>query len=216
MLIIGLTGSIGMGKSTVSQRFAEHGVKIFDADKAVHDLYEGPAAAAVETAFPGVVVDGHVDRQKLSKALRLGEAGEHKDNFAKLEAIIHPKVRELETGFLQACYDDNEKLAILEIPLFFETEMDNLVDMSIVVIAPAAIRNQRVLSSRPHLIEETLQAIVEKQMPDEEKCKRADYIIHTDGSFEETFKQVDAVYLELVKKAEDRPNSQTLKLWDID
>jgi dephospho-CoA kinase len=131
MIIIGLTGSIGMGKSTTADMFRNRGIPVHDADAAVHALYEGPAVAAIAAAFPGTTRDGRVDRQKLGDAV-IGNA----KAFARLEAIIHPMVRDVETEFLKSARAQGQDVAILEIPLLFETGADKRCDATIVVTAP--------------------------------------------------------------------------------
>lgn len=191
MIILGLTGSIGMGKSTAANMFADAGVPIYSADEAVHRLYSGQASSLIEAAFPGTVADGTVDRKKLSAAV-LGKPEELK----KLEAIIHPLVHKEETAFLEKARADGADIALLDIPLLFETGGQSRVDKVAVVSAPAEIQRERVLS-RSGMSEEKFEAILARQMPDAEKRARADFIIDSSGSFEQTRQQIEAIIAEL-------------------
>ncbi|GAB4229054.1 MAG: dephospho-CoA kinase [Methyloligellaceae bacterium] len=187
MLILGLTGSIGMGKSTVADHLRERGVPVLDADAVVHDLYRGAAAARIGEAFPGTVREGTVDREALSRAL-VG----HPERLAELEAIVHPLVREAERDFLLRAERAGAPIAVLEIPLLFETGGDALVDATLVVSAPPAVQRERVLA-RPGMSEAKFTRLVANQMPDEEKRARADFVVDTSRAKEETFAQVDAI-----------------------
>lgn len=186
MLTVGLTGSIGMGKSTVAKMFAEEGVPLFDADAAVHALYAkgGAAVEPVRAAFPEAVVDGAVDRAVLSR-LVLGKPEEIKT----LERIVHPLVGQARQRFLEAAKASGALLAILEIQMLLEGSGWKDVDVVVVVSAPADMQRQRVLS-RPGMTEEKFAAILSNQMPDSEKRKRADYIIDTGVSLQQTRAQV--------------------------
>jgi dephospho-CoA kinase len=187
MLVIGLTGSIGMGKSTVAERFRAHGIGVCDADAEVHRLYEGAAAGLIEAAFPGTTVDGKVDRDKLSAALRRNPAG-----FKKLEAIVHPLVEAAEREFLHREYRRGGRMAVLEIPLLFETGGEARVDVTIVVAAPASVQRQRVLE-RSGMTAEKLEAILARQLPDADKRRRADFVVDTGLPLEQSLAQVDAI-----------------------
>lgn len=198
MIILGLTGSIGMGKTTASTMFAEAGVPVYSADDAVHALYAGRAAPLIEAAFPGTVQDGTVDRAKLSAAV-LGKPEELK----KLESIIHPLVHEEEAAFLARARADGADIALIDIPLLFETGGNNRVDKVAVVSAPADIQRERVLA-RPGMTEEKFAAILARQMPDAEKRARADFIIDSSGDFEETRAQITAIIAELRGKPVDQ------------
>lgn len=187
MLIVGLTGSIGMGKSTAAARFRVRGVAVLDADAVVHDLYRGPAAALIEAAFPGASVDGVVDRPKLAAMLAVDPAG-----FRRLEAIVHPLVRTAERDFLMREVARGAALAVLEIPLLFETGGDKLVDVSVVVSASAEEQRLRVLE-RPGMTATRLDQIVARQLPDAEKRSRADFVVDTNGTIADTEAQVDAI-----------------------
>src|SRR5690606_37310104 len=189
MIIVGLTGSIGMGKSTVAAMFAEQGAPGFDSDAAVHALYApgGAAVAPVEGAFPGVVKDGAIDRVALSKQV-VGNAAAIK----RLEEIVHPLVRQAQMQFLQNQRDAGTAVVILDIPLLFEGGGAQLVDKTVVVSAPPDVQRARVLA-RPGMTEEKFEAILARQMPDSEKRARADFVIDTSGSFDDTRAQVRAV-----------------------
>ena len=170
MFILGLTGSLGMGKSVTARFFAEQGVPVHDADAVVHRLYEGGAAAAIEAAFPGTTAGGKVDRDKLAARV-LGDGAALK----RLEAIVHPLVQEAERRLLAEAESRGEKVAVLDIPLLFETGGEKRVDAVVVVSAPPEVQRARVLE-RPGMTVEKLEAILAKQMPDDEKRRRADFI----------------------------------------
>jgi dephospho-CoA kinase len=187
MLVLGLTGSVGMGKSTVAAMFAEKGVATFDADATVHAHYRGAAAPLVEAAFPGTVVDGAVDRKKLAdKVIDSPPA------IAKLEAIVHPLVREAENSFRARVAGEGRRVALLDIPLLLETGGESRVDAVVLVSAAPEIQAARVLE-RPGMTRERLAAILKRQMPDDEKRRRAHFIVDTGGDFAETWRQVDDV-----------------------
>ena len=173
MIRLGLTGSIGMGKSVTAQMFRDEGIPVHDADQTVHDLYAGPAAALIDEAFPGVMVDGKVDRQRLSSRVI-----HHPEAMAKLEAIIHPLVRLKEEAFLKQAGTLGAPLVVLDIPLLFETHAQMRVDKILVVTAPAETQRQRVLA-RPGMTPDKLKTIIAKQMPDPQKRAKADYVINT-------------------------------------
>lgn len=178
MIIIGLTGSIGMGKSTTGGMFRDAGVPVHDSDEAVHRVYAGAAVPLVEAAFPGVVVDGVVDRERLSAAV-LGKP----DELRRLERIVHPLVRADADAFLARHRAAGAPLAVLDIPLLFETGGEDRVDSIVVVTADAAIQRQRVLA-RPGMTEDKFEAILSRQTPDAEKRRRADFIIDTGHGLE--------------------------------
>ena len=185
MLLIGLTGSMGMGKSTAAARFARHGIPIFDADGEVHRLYEGEAVPLIEAAFPGTTRDGPVDRGVLSANLV-----DNPDGLATLEAIIHPLVREARDAFLKASAEAGAEMAVLEIPLLFEVGADDEVDVTVVLTAPADVQRARVLG-RDGMTEEKLNALLANQMPDDEKRRRADFVVDTNRPVEETGAEID-------------------------
>ena len=187
MLLIGLTGSIGMGKSTVAARLRARGIAVIDADAEVHKLYEGLAVAPIEAAFPGTTANGRVDRQKLMQALLA-----RPQDFAQLEAIVHPLVFAAERDALRAEAAKGASLAVLEVPLLFETGGDKRVDVTVVVSAPPGAQLQRVLA-RPGMTAEKLTQILAKQMPDADKRARADFVVDTGGTVAETEAQVDKI-----------------------
>ena len=191
MIVLGLTGSIGMGKSTTAAMFRDAGIPVHDADAAVHELYSGVAAPMIEAAFPGTVDNGVVDRGKLGERV-IGKPGELK----RLEAIVHPLVAGIRNRFLEEAAAGGAKLAVLDIPLLFETGGEKLCDYVAVVTAPAEIQRARVLA-RPGMTEEKFQAILAKQVPDAEKRKRADFIVDTSQGLEAARQQVDAIISQL-------------------
>ena len=194
MIILGLTGSIGMGKTTASNMFAEAGIPVYSADDAVHRLYSGRAAPLIEAAFPGTVTNGTVDREKLSATV-IGKP----DALKKLEAIVHPLVREEEEVFLREAEAQGSAIALVDIPLLFETGGEKRVDRIVVVSAPADIQRVRVLA-RPGMTEEKLDAILARQIPDAEKRARADFVLDTSGSFDNLRQQITAVIEKLSGK----------------
>jgi dephospho-CoA kinase len=184
MFILGLTGSIGMGKSTTAKFFAEEGVPVYDADAAVHRLYDGEATPYIEAAFPGTTKDGKVDRDKLAKRV-LGDAAAIK----RLEQIVHPLVATARERFLSEAERSGAPVAVLDIPLLFETKGDARCDAVVVVSAPADMQRQRAFE-RPGMSDGKLAAIVAKQMPDGEKRRRADFVVDTSLGFEHARAQV--------------------------
>ncbi|MBA4781679.1 MAG: dephospho-CoA kinase [Rhizobiales bacterium] len=173
MIVLGLTGSIGMGKSTTADMFRALDVPVYDADRTVHELYAGALAQAVEEAFPGVVIDGKVDRAQLSARV-IGDSAA----MEKLEAIVHPALRREEEAFLAGCRARGEPLVVLDIPLLFETGGERRVDKVAVVTAPADVQRSRVLA-RSGMSEEKFRDILARQTPDAEKRARADFIVDT-------------------------------------
>jgi dephospho-CoA kinase len=173
MFVLGLTGSLGMGKSTTARLFAEEGVPLHDADAAVHRLYEGEATPLIEAAFPGTTSGGRVDRDKLAKKV-LGDSAAIK----RLETIIHPLVGRAEARFLDDAARKDVAVVVLDIPLLFETGADRRCDAVAVVSAPADVQRARAFE-RPGMTEEKFQAILAKQMPDAEKRARADFVVDT-------------------------------------
>ena len=178
MIVLGLTGSIGMGKSTTAKMFVEEGVPVHDSDEAVHRLYAGVAAPLIEARFPGTVVDGVVDRERLSKAV-LGNPQALRD----LERIVHPLVRADADAFLARHRVAGAPLVVLDIPLLFETGGRDRVDRVVVVTAPADVQRERVLA-RPGMGEEKLDAILARQVPDADKREKADHVIDTGEGIE--------------------------------
>ncbi|CAN7175963.1 dephospho-CoA kinase [Pararhizobium sp. LjRoot235] len=187
MIILGLTGSIGMGKSTAAQMFADLGVPVNDADAVVHALYRGEAVAPIEAVFPGATVAGVVDRKELSRQL-----SENPALFKTLEAIVHPLVRKAERAFLARHRAEKSPLVLLDIPLLFETKAENRVDAVVVVTCDPATQKDRVMK-RPGMTEEKFALILSRQVPDAEKRAKADYIIDTSGEFDSTRTQVAAI-----------------------
>lgn len=173
MIVLGLTGSIGMGKSTTAKMFAEAGAAVYDADAAVHALYRGEAAPLIEAAFPGSTEDGVVDRRKLGAQV-IGRP----DAMRQLEGIVHPLVRKSETAFLKAARESAARIAVLDIPLLFETGGEARVRATVVVTAAPEVQRQRVLA-RPGMDAKLLDALLAKQMPDAEKRRRAHFLIDT-------------------------------------
>ena len=187
MFILGLTGSIGMGKSTTAKFFAEAGVPVHDADAAVHRLYEGEAVAPIEQAFPGTTRGGKVDREVLAQRV-LGDAAALK----RLEAIVHPLVRAASDRFLADAEKAGAPVVVLDIPLLFETGGEGRVDAVVVVSAPPDVQRARMLE-RPGMTAEKFDAILKKQMPDAEKRARADFIVDSSQSFDSARAQVHAI-----------------------
>lgn len=184
MILIGLTGSIGMGKSTTAAMFSAEGIPVNDADKVVHDLYRGEAVAPIQQAFPGVADDGVVDRGKLS-----GQLSGNPDKFKQLEAIVHPLVRLKEKAFIENHRAAGADMVVLDIPLLFETGGQDRVDVIVVVTCDPEIQRQRVMA-RPGMTEEKFAMILSRQMPDGEKRQRADYLIDTGNGMDAARRQV--------------------------
>ena len=180
MIVIGLTGSIAMGKSTAAAMFREAGAPVFDSDEAVHELYRGPAGREIDEAFPGALVDGVIDRGRLAERV-LNDA----TALARLEAIVHPKVAAARDQFLKAAAAAGRRVAVADIPLLFESAADKSVDLIVVVSAPESVQKARALL-RKGMTEERFAAIVAKQTPDSEKRRRAHFIIETNCPFEMT------------------------------
>jgi dephospho-CoA kinase len=187
MFILGLTGSLGMGKSTTAGFFAEAGVPVHDADAVVHGLYEGEAAAAIEAAFPGTTVAGKVDRSKLAVRVLDDPAA-----LRRLEAIVHPLVREAETRFLNEARARGAKVVVLDIPLLIETAGHHRVDAVVVVSAPSDTQRQRVLA-RPGMTADKLDALLARQMADGEKRRHADFVVDTSRGFKAARAQVKEI-----------------------
>jgi dephospho-CoA kinase len=173
ILRVGLTGSIGMGKSTTAQMFRDEGIAVLDSDQIVHDLYRGAAVAPIAAAFPDVVVDGVVDRSALGAHVLSDPAA-----MEKLEAIVHPLVWAARDAFIQQRQAQGDWIVVYDVPLLFETGADKSVDAIVVVTAPPELQKQRVLI-RPGMTQEKFEAIVGKQTPDTEKRARADFIVET-------------------------------------
>ena len=208
MLLIGLTGSIGMGKSTAAERFRDLGILVIDADAEVHKLYRGKAVAPIEAAFAGTTRmlpdgGGEVDRVALAKALMADPAG-----FKTLEKIVHPMVREAEKELLRAAIAEGATMAVLEIPLLFEGGGDKRVDVTVVVSAPAEMQRARVLA-RPGMTAERLDSLLARQTPDAEKRRRADFVVDTGSTIAQTQTQIDRI----VEQLKGRTGSAYATYW---
>jgi len=200
MITIGLTGSIGMGKSTTAGLFAAEGVPVFDADAAVAQMYApgGEAVPLLQAVFPDVVVDGQVERGALSAHLN-----NHPQDFARLEAIVHPLVAARRADFLDQARKDSAWCVLFDIPLLFETGMHAYVDVIVVVSAPPDMQRERVLT-RDGMHVEKFDMILERQMPDTEKRNRAHYVVDTSKSVDDARQQVRAI-LEALRKQSHNP-----------
>ena len=199
MIVIGLTGSIGMGKTTTAAMFADEGVPVHDSDATVHTLYSGRAAPLIEAAFPGTTANGVVDRTRLAAAV-LGNG----DALKRLEAIVHPLVREEEERFRSGNAATGADMILLDIPLLFEAGRDDTVDAIVVVSADAATQRERVLS-RPGMSEEKFAAILARQLPDAEKRERADYVVDTGKGMDDARDQVRAIIADIRAKRITQP-----------
>jgi dephospho-CoA kinase len=184
VIVVGLTGSIAMGKSTVAAMFVAEGAPLFDADSAVHALYRGSGALAVERAFPGVLRHGAVDRNRLAQIV-LGDSAA----LARLEGIVHPMVATARQEFLSLAAAQRRRLVVIDVPLLFESGGDRSVDVIVVVSASEIVQKARALA-RESMTSERFQKIVAKQTPDKEKRRRAHMIIDTNGAMEATRAQV--------------------------
>lgn len=190
MIVIGLTGSIGMGKTTTAKLFAEEGVPVLDSDEVVHGLYRAEAVSLIEAVFPGTTISGTVDRQKLGDILR------NPANFTRLEEIVHPLVRDKQEAFLAKARKDDRAFAVLDIPLLFETGAEGRVDKVVVVSCAPEIQRERVLS-RPGMTEEKFEMILARQMPDAEKRRRADFVVDSGNGVEAARDQVKEILQKL-------------------
>jgi dephospho-CoA kinase len=193
MFVLGLTGSLGMGKSTTAKMFAEEGVPVHDADAAVHRLYEGERVSLIEAAFPGTTAGGKVDRDELARRV-LGNTVA----IEKLEKIVHPLVRRAEELFLEMASRKGAPVVILDIPLLFETGGERRCDAVVVVSAPPEVQHARVFE-RPGMTEEKFAAILAKQIPDAEKRARADFVVDTSKGFDATRDQVRDILARIAK-----------------
>jgi dephospho-CoA kinase len=198
MVILGLTGSIGMGKSTTAKLFAEAGVPVYDADATVHMLYEGEAAPAIEAAFPGTTVDGKVDRNRLSARVVHDPAA-----MKRLEEIVHPMLGASRQKFLHDAEQSGAPVAVVDVPLLFETGGEKRMDAVIVVSAPAELQRERVLA-RENMTQEKLDAILARQMPDAEKRKRADFVVDTSRGLEPVRADVKDILARVAKMPQRR------------
>ena len=193
MRVLGLTGSMGMGKSTTAKLFAEAGVPVYDADATVHKVYEGEAAPAIEAAFPGTTVDGKVDRAKLSAKV-VGDPAA----IRRLEAIVHPMLRSYHQKFLEDAERAGVPVVVMDIPLLFETGGDKRVDAVVVVSTSPEVQRQRILA-RGTVTEEALDGLLARQMPDEEKRKRADFVVDTSDGLDPVRARIRDILVEVVK-----------------
>jgi dephospho-CoA kinase len=198
MRILGLTGSIGMGKSTTAKLFAEAGVPVYDADAAVHQLYEGEAAPAIEAAFPGTTMGGKVDRAKLSARVVHDPAA-----IKQLEQIVHPMLGASRQKFFADAESAKAPVVVLDIPLLFETGGEKRVDAVVVVSTSPELQRERVLA-RGTMDKAKLDAIIAKQMPDAEKRKRADFVVDTSHGLEPVRAQIKHILAEVVKMPQRR------------
>jgi dephospho-CoA kinase len=187
MIVLGLTGSVAMGKSTTAGFFADEGVPVHDADSVVHRLYEGDAVPVVEAAFPGTTADGKIDRVKLGSRV-MGDLAA----LRQLEAIVHPMVQDAERRFLAEAEAKGAPVVVLDIPLLFETGGDSRVDAVVVATAPAEVQRARAMT-RSGMTEQRFEAMLARQMPDSEKRLRADFLVDTSRGFDDARAQVRAI-----------------------
>ena len=197
MIVVGLTGSIAMGKSTLAAMFRELGAPVFDADAAVRELYRGETALLIEAAFPGVLIEGAVDRDRLGRTV-LGDSAAMK----RLEQIVHPAVAALRAGFLASAQVAGARIAILDVPLLFETGGDRSVDVVVVVSARPEVQRARALR-RPGADAARFEGLLARQMPDVEKRRRAHFVIDTGGSLAESRRQAED-FLRAIAAAEGK------------
>jgi len=193
MFLLGLTGSIGMGKSTTAALFREAGVPVYDADATVHKVYEDEAVTAVEAAFPGSTSDGRVDRQKLS-AMVVGNP----DAIRRLESIVHPMLRSHQQEFLDAAKKAGAPVAVLDIPLLYETGGHHRVDAVVVVTTSPEVQRARILA-RDNMTADKLDAILMRQVPDAEKRRRADFVVDTSHGLEPVRQRIREILAEVAK-----------------
>jgi dephospho-CoA kinase len=198
MRILGLTGSIGMGKSTTAKLFTEAGVPVYDADAAVHKIYEGEAAPAIEAAFPGTTVDGKVDRAKLSAKVVHDPAA-----IKQLEQIVHPMLGASRQKFLDNAERSGAPVVVMDIPLLFETGGEKRVDAVVVVSTDPATQRQRILA-RGTMTSEALDAILARQLPDAEKRKHADFVVDTSHGLDPVRTAIRDILAEVVKMPQRR------------
>ena len=198
MLILGLTGSIGMGKSTAAKLFAEAGVPVYDADAAVHTLYEGEAVPAIEAAFPGTTAGGKVDRGRLSARVVHDPAA-----IRQLEQIVHPMLGASRQKFLDDAERSGAPVAVVDVPLLFETGGEKRVDAVVVVTTTPEIQRQRILA-RDNMSSEKLDAILARQLPDAEKRRRADFVVDTSNGLDPVRLRIRDILNEAVKMPQRR------------
>jgi dephospho-CoA kinase len=198
MLLLGLTGSIGMGKSTTAKLFAEAGVPVYDADATVHMLYEGEAVPAIEAAFPGTTTDGKVDRNKLSARVVHDPAA-----MSQLEQIVHPMLGASRQKFLDDAERSGAPVAVVDVPLLFETGGEKRVDAVVVVTTTPEIQRQRILA-RDNMTSEKLDAILARQLPDAEKRRRADFVVDTSHGLDPVRTRIRDILTEAVRMPQRR------------
>ena len=199
MIILGLTGSIGMGKSTTAKLFAEAGVPVYDADATVHSLYEGEAVPAIEAAFPGATAGGKVDRNKLSARVVHDPAA-----MQQLERIVHPMLGASRQKFLEQAGQSGAAVAVVDVPLLYETGGEKRVDAVVVVTTTPEIQRQRILA-RDNMTPEKLDAILARQLPDAEKRKRAHFVVDTSHGLDPVRARIRDILNEAVKMPRRRP-----------
>jgi dephospho-CoA kinase len=199
MIILGLTGSIGMGKSTTAKLFAEAGVPVYDADATVHMIYEGEAAPAIEAAFPGTTSGGKVDRAKLS-----AQVVHDADAIRRLEQIVHPMLRAYHQRFLDEAEQSGAPVAVVDVPLLYETGGEKRVDAVVVVTTSPEAQRERILA-RDNMTGEKLDAILARQLPDAEKRKRADFIVDTSHGLDPVRARIRDILQEAGKMPRRRP-----------
>jgi dephospho-CoA kinase len=198
MIILGLTGSIGMGKSTTAKLFAEAGVPVYDADATVHTLYEGEAAPAIEAAFPGTTANGKVDRNKLSALVVHDPVA-----LKRLEGIVHPMLGASRQKFLRDAEQSGAPVAVVDVPLLYETGGEKRVDAVVVVTTTPEIQHQRILT-RDNMTGEKLDAILARQLPDAEKRKRADFVVDTSHGLDPVRARIRDILVEAAKMPQRR------------
>jgi len=198
MIILGLTGSIGMGKSTTAKLFAEAGVPVYDADATVHKLYEGEAVPFIEAAFPGTTVNGKVDRARLSAKVVHDPAA-----IKRLEAIVHPMLGASRRKFLDDAVRSGAPVAVVDGPLLYETGGEKRVDAVVVVTTTPENQRQRILA-RDNMSEEKLDAILARQLPDAEKRKRADFLVDTSHGLDPVRVRIRDILVEAAKMRQRR------------
>jgi dephospho-CoA kinase len=191
MIVLGLTGSAAMGKSATAKMFADEGVPVFDADAVVHELYNGAAVAPVEAAFPGAAINGLIDRERLA-----ARVFNDPEALKKLESIVHPLVRAAQDKFRADAEKSGTPIAVLDIPLLFETGGEARVDATVVVTAPADIQKSRLLE-RPGMTAEKIDGMLARQMPDSEKQSRADFVVDTSRGFDAARAEVRGILQQL-------------------
>jgi len=199
MLVLGLTGSIGMGKSTTAKLFQEAGVPVYDADATVHKIYEGEAVPAIEAAFPGTIVNGKVDRALLS-----AKVVHDTDAMKRLEQIVHPMLRSHHQNFLDDAESSGAPVAVVDVPLLFETGGEKRVDAVVVVTTSPEVQRERILA-RDNMTPEKLDAILARQTPDAEKRKRADFLVDTSHGLDPVRAQIREILAAAAKMPRRRP-----------